>query len=524
MSAKERIGFEWIESRLQLRPVQPLRVSSSIGPARSSRESDDWRLETYPASYRPDPSIVGHLEFGLKHEDINLEWLSRLFAVIEPRLLEDWIRRVPAGAYARRAGFLYEWLTARTLDLPVVKGNFVDAIDADKYFTRTTPSKNRRWRINDNLPGTPACCPLIRLTDTLQQAIALDVPQALADLDQQYGANLLMRSATWLTFNESRASFQLEREVDRKNDIRRFAAVLGTHCGSIDEPLGASALATIQREILGDRALRTGLRRSPVFIGRGAHFDATHVMYIAPHWDDCPALLAGLKTFEENTRPAMSSASASLIRAAAIAFAFVYIHPMADGNGRIHRFLINDTLSRDGVTPPGVVLPVSSAIAGSSLNRGEYDKTLDAISMPMMRRYTVDYRMGPPILREDGVTSELEFDQYKDALHLWRYPDLTQHVRYIAAMIAQTIMVDMPEEAAFLARHDEAMRRLKRTWEMPDVDAERIVRSLRENQGTITNLLRREYAIVFKDPRAAQEVVEAVMSALADRAPEPGAA
>ena len=91
-------------------------------------------------------------------------------------------------------------------------------------------------------------------------------------------------------------------------------------------------------------------------------------------------------------------------------------------------------------------------------------------------------------------------------------------------MIAQTIMVDMPEEAAFLARHDEAVRRLKRTWEMPDVDAERIVRSLRENQGTVTNLLRRDYAIVFNDPQAAQEVVEAVMSALADRAQEPGAA
>ena len=504
--------------------MQPLRASSTIGPARSSREANDWRVESYPASYRPDPTIVGHLEFGLKYEDINLEWLSRLFAVIEPRILEDWIRRVPAGAYARRAGFLYEWLTARTLDLPAVKGNFVDALDAARYFTRTTPLKNRRWRINDNLPGTPACCPLIRLTDAIKEAIALDIPQALAELDQKYGANLLTRSAAWLTFNESRASFQLERKVDRKNDIRRFGAVLATHCGSIDDPLGASALATIQREILGDRALRTGLRRSPVCIGRGAHFGATHVMYIAPHWDDCPALLAGLKTFEENTRPATPSASVSLIRAAAIAFAFVYIHPMADGNGRLHRFLINDMLSRDGVTPAGVILPVSSAIAGSSLNRGNYEKTLDAISMPMMRRYAIDYRMGPPMLREDGVTSELEFDKYSDALHLWRYPDLTRHVQYIAAMIAQTIMVDMPEEAAFLARHDEAMRRLKRIWEMPDVDAARIVCSLRENQGVVSNLLRRDYAIIFDEPQVAEEVVAAVMSALVDRPAEPGAA
>ena len=28
----------------------------------------------------------------------------------------------------------------------------------------------------------------------------------------------------------------------------------------------------------------------------------------------------------------------SLMRSAVIAFGFVYIHPLADGNGRIHRF------------------------------------------------------------------------------------------------------------------------------------------------------------------------------------------
>lgn len=36
------------------------------------------------------------------------------------------------------------------------------------------------------------------------------------------------------------------------------------------------------------------------------------------------------------------------MRSAVAAFGFVYIHPLADGNGRVHRFLVNDILRRDG--------------------------------------------------------------------------------------------------------------------------------------------------------------------------------
>jgi Fic family protein len=37
------------------------------------------------------------------------------------------------------------------------------------------------------------------------------------------------------------------------------------------------------------------------------------------------------------------------MRSAIAAFGLVFIHPLADGNGRVHRFLINDILRRDGV-------------------------------------------------------------------------------------------------------------------------------------------------------------------------------
>jgi Fic family protein len=49
-----------------------------------------------------------------------------------------------------------------------------------------------------------------------------------------------------------------------------------------------------------------------------------------------------------------------IIRAALIAFGFVFIHPFEDGNGRLHRFLIHDMLVRDGVVPDGLIIPLSA--------------------------------------------------------------------------------------------------------------------------------------------------------------------
>ena len=97
------------------------------------------------------------------------------------------------------------------------------------------------------------------------------------------------------------------------------------------------------------------LHHAPVFVGE---VDATYipvVHYVAPHWDDTAAMLAGLLSFADRT-----TGKSSLARAAVISFGFVYIHPMVDGNGRISRFLINDVLRRDGALPAPYIVPISA--------------------------------------------------------------------------------------------------------------------------------------------------------------------
>ena len=235
------------------------------------------------------------------------------------------------------------------------------------------------------------------------------------------------------------------------------------------------------------------------------------VHYIAPHFADLAQLLAGLNEFEVATRGAES-----LARAAVLAFGFVYIHPMRDGNGRIHRFLINDTLIRDKAVPDGVILPVSATITSSIDFRAGYDRTLEVFSRPFMRRYATAYRFGELVTYEDGTLSNFIFDEYEDACFAWRYPDLTEHVLYTARVVKHTIRKEMADEAKVLVIFQRAQEQLKEVLEMPDQDANRIIRSIKENGWVVSGKLKKGYP-QLEDEGMAERVVEAVRSAFEDR-------
>lgn len=509
------IGFKALEARFGISLVQPLRVESVIGKTRAVRESPDHIQQRFPAVYRPVDTFAGHFEFGLKYEEIHLEFFARLFAACGPQTLEQWCRAEPLGQYARRAGFLYEWLTGQRLDVPdLTRGAYVDAVSSDAYLTRVEAVRVRRWRIHNNLPGEPAFCPVIRRSPALVQALQFDPHAAITELDRHFGDEVLMRAAAWLSFKESRASFLIEHEADATDRIRRFAHVIAQHSGKLEDPLSSDSLTQLQIGILGESALRLGVRRSPVFVGQSSMRDDI-VHYIGPHFQDLPAMLEGLKAFERSTRGRVS-----LARAAALSFGFVYLHPMSDGNGRLHRFLISDTLQRDQAIPPGVVVPISATITGVREFAHGYDRALEAFSRPFMRRYDAACRFGDLRTYDDGVRSNLVFDAYEDANHAWRYPDLTQHVIYTARLVAHTIRHEMADEARILVRFRRAQRRIKDVMELPDADAARMIRSISDNGWRISGKLASEYPRL-EEKALALRIVEAVQSAFEDREPVP---
>lgn len=504
------VGFKALEERCGLQLVQPLRIVSTIGPVREHQEGLDGTLSQYPPSYKPSDDFPGHFEFGLKYEELHLEFLARLFRAMDPSDIEEWCRREPTGQYSRRTGFFYEWLTGARLNLPdVSKGSYVPAIPSDKYMVRTTPIRCRRWRVNDNLPGTRSFCPLIRLDPKLQEATSFDTAKALDDLDHRFGAELLLRSSNWLSLKESRASFQIEHEENRLDRIQRFASVIAEHCGKIDAPLEDSGLKTLQAGILGkDSPGPKGLRQSPIFVGQATvHEDIVH--YVAPHFEVVPELLAGLRLFESATRGAPP-----LLRAGAISFGFVYIHPLRDGNGRIHRFLVSDVLQRDHAIPDPVILPISASLTRSLRMRAEYERALEAFSRPFMRRYASACRFAESTVAPDGTSTNFVFDAYEEALPAWRYPDLTEQVTHVAHLVAHTITVELAEEVRALQTLQTALARLKEVVELPDPEGTRLIRSLKGIEWNISGKLVKEFPWLADDSLA-NRVVEAIRSAFA---------
>ncbi|MDH0342065.1 Fic family protein [Chromobacterium haemolyticum] len=448
------------------------------------------------------------MTFALKREGVHLEFLARLFAAVPPAELEHWIDSEPTGQYARRAGFFYEWLTGNRLNFGGVGvGNYVDALDENLYLTATAPDNNQRWRVRDNLPGTRDFCPLVLRSTAVRTAEDYNCAQRLRELEAEYGEDLLMRSAVWLTVKESLASFAIEREDRHIDRVKRFAAVMERRCGHYTSPLDETAITELQREILGPRATRYGLRKSPVFVGESDVALGSIVHYVGPHWDDTALMLSGLKAFAERT-----AGRSSIARAAVLSFGFVYIHPMADGNGRISRFLINDVLRRDGAVPAPFILPVSATITSTTVNRRGYDQVLEVFSRPLMQRYQDQYRFGREQVAEDGVRYNLEFGAYDDAQPAWRFLDLTDHCEYLAHVIDLTIDQEMRNEAAYLRTMRATRAQIKEVMEGPDTEIDRIIRSVRENEGRISNKLKKDFPLL-EDPDVGPEVVRIIQEA-----------
>ncbi len=510
---EDPIGAAWLAQTYGIQPLGRLPVMSQVGGRRATQVNDGFRLETYTEVMRPAGRPAAHLQFHLRHEVAHLEFLARLFSRTGPEFVQAWVAAEPSGQYARRAAFLYEWLTGDLLTVPErLGGNYVDVLDESKLVTasRDRVVKLRRWRVNDNLPGNRAFCPILLRTEALEAAAALDIRRLFEQLTAEFGEDLLLRAAVWMTLRESKASFAIEGEADRAGRVQRFADVMARRTGQGEPPLSDAALAQLQREILGDRTtiVRFGVRQSPVFVGQTLRFQEV-VHYVAPEPDEVEAMLDGLRVFLDRTQ-----GQSPLLRSAVAAFGFVYVHPLADGNGRVHRFLVNDILRRDGVIPDPVILPISAILTEDAGERRSYDQVLDQVSGPLMAAVRGHITFEPKqTVYPDGVASNFVFRGAVQARPLWRYPDLGPHVVFLARIVRRTLTEHMREESRYLRNHARARAALKEVVEMPDHQADRILRSIEQNRGALSNALVKEVPLLAQ-PGVWDEIVEAVTRAV----------
>ena len=452
----------------------------------SRREERGWNV--FDKRYWPGESFGDQLGFALRHEDLDLLVLKSLFEAVPPDTVAAFVRSAPTGASNRRAWFLYEFLTGRTLDIPgAAEASFTDLLDDRHYFT-AAPRLSRRHKVRDNLLGTPAFCPVIRRTQALIDFGARSLGTKANEVIDRTGANVVARAASFLLLADSRASFEIEGEKPPRGRLERWGrAVLqaGKNTLTLDEIL---RLHTVLIE--DTRFTQAGLRPDGVFLGERDHEGDQLPEFIGARSQDLLHLMQGLIAANERMREGELD---SVLQAAATAFGFVYIHPFQDGNGRLHRCLIHHVLAERKFTPPGMVFPVSPVM----LDRIDiYRGTLRAHSGPLMN--FIEWRPTP----------ERNVEVLNDTADLYRYFDCTEAAEFLYACVARAIDKDLPQEIDFLRRNDEAMRRIMNMVEMPDRMAENLVRFIRLNEGKLGRKRREgEFEKLTNDEVASIEVI-----------------
>jgi hypothetical protein len=148
------------------------RTLSATGAHHRIREEGGWRIMT--PRHAPHPTLEGHMTFALKYEGLDLAVLKRLFLAAGPGAIEALVREKSTGGYARRIWFLYEWLTGARLGLPdAASGRYVPVVDPEHQYTAKDENAPR-YRVKNNLPGTPAFCPVVSRTPALERFIGLN--------------------------------------------------------------------------------------------------------------------------------------------------------------------------------------------------------------------------------------------------------------------------------------------------------------------------------------------------------------
>lgn len=96
----------------------PVRHASCVAEQHmrgSQREEGNWTV--FDKKYWPGNTLADHLGCALRYEDIDLLIFKRLCDAAPAEAFAGMVRAAPSGNPSRRAWYLYEHLTGRTLDV-----------------------------------------------------------------------------------------------------------------------------------------------------------------------------------------------------------------------------------------------------------------------------------------------------------------------------------------------------------------------------------------------------------------------
>jgi len=431
-----------------------------------------WQVFT--KRHRPKDDLVSHIVFALKYEGIDLLILKAIFQYIGEEDIVMAILNEPTGQYSRRIWFLYEWLYGTKLNIPDLKvGTYVEIVNPELQYSGPIINSTRH-RIKNNLPGTPEFCPMIRRSKRLEEFLSINIKESIDKGLEGRNKELIRRTAAFLLLKDSKASFAIEGEFPPNMRARNWGKAIG-QAGK--KALTLPEIERLQHIVIGSKKLKhMGIRQDEGFIGEHDRETFAPIPdHISAKAKDLNSLMNGLL---DTNNLLQNSNYDPVLTAATIAFGFVFIHPLSDGNGRIHRYLIHHILTWMGYTRRDIIFPVSSAI----LDRiSDYHKVLE------------DYSSQRIDLIEWEPAPSHNIRILNETIDLYRYYDLTPQAEFLYECVEETINRIIPEEINYLEKYDRLTNAINSFINLPNNKVDLLIKYLNQNNGILSKTIRQKH-------------------------------
>lgn len=493
------VGYAWLRDLLGAPSFLGGR-DARIASVTSIERSPEGPL-LVPRAVAPDASLLAHILFALKHEEVNLHLLTLSLRKVPAAELEAAFAATPNGVYIRQACYLWERVTGERLSRPAdasITAPYATIFDPERYVTGQS-RRSAAWRVDFNGLGDLGFCPIVRRTPVIQRLLAEDLLGQARDFADQTGQAMLDRALSWAYLHETEGSYAIEGEIPTRSKTAAFANLL-KHA-SDPRQLTEDYLVSLQNATITnplDKAVQ--FRNEQNRLQKKGILGAAGVAYVPPAPDLAAELMERLMELA-NEPPAELD---PLVHAAILSFSFVFIHPFMDGNGRLSRFLIHHSLGQSGRLPRAFVLPVSMAM---KRNEEDYLVALTEFSRPARELCAVTW------LGDDNYT----YDWKPDADAAFRYADLTTCVEFTLRMAKVALEHDLQRETQFLVDFDRVYRKIDDRFDIRGPDLSNLTVFAFENGGRLSNNRRKQYR-----ERVQAEALDAidaeVQACLAERA------
>ena len=470
------LGYAQLHMQMGLTAFEPA-THARLGAVTRVTEVPDGLLVPAQVANKTQ-TLLDHVLFALKHEGVNMQVLAQALPKVPAQDMVAAIRAAPTGVYIRVACFLWEFFNNTELQgLPAIAGPTMDVFDARRYIT-TKGTRNAKWRVNFNGLGSLRYCVTVERTPAIEALLAADILGSAQRFVADLAPMAAERAMSWAYLHETHSSFAIEKELPSHSKAEAFVALLkqASQAALLDEAYLVSLQYVCMTNPL-DQAVEYRHQQNWL---RGPLRGAVGITYVPPPPDWVPGLMEDLLAFANEAPKQIDP----LVCAAVVSFAFVFIHPFMDGNGRLSRFLFHHALCRSGQWGNGLLLPVSVAM---KRNESAYLAALQSYSKPARQAWNVTW------LGDDAFDFALKADA-----SVYRYWDATACVAFGLEMAQQALQKDLKDETDFLAQFDALYKAVDERFDVRGPDLTTLVLSCLQNKGKVSANQRKKFADIVQ--------------------------